>query len=339
MNTLARYRIGDTQLHTGLLAYQQPQGWTLPQSQFGQSIEQARAGAEGLVFYPYLYLFSRGEDDFNLPAGSAALLQDVIATDDTLVDTPEAQTAAGVAFGERLSNWAGDYGATVLGVAAVFIAGLALGARAWRRRAAPPALDDDAPARRTDWRRLAREVDRDIISLPTFKEVSAILRATGAAKVAAFRRARVLDLVSLGPTTVNEVVDSIGACAHDARTLRYLEESNLLGYVAIDGKQVSITEQGQRFLEQWRGAGYSGEYLAFLEARLSENLVLACPHCGTKTLGHWFWDHFQCLGCHRHLAIGDSPRIRRKTKETADSIHSLFHEGRGEEMPQVRRFS
>lgn len=339
-----RYNIGSKQMFTGLASYQEPGKWTLSPKQFEQSISEAQQGSDGLVFYPYMYLFSRGKDDgYNLIPGSAASL-DAIFPSLVAVSAPVDEIkSVGVELDESISLSLPKFNNVWLVVAIVFIA-VVLSFFMFRRWQAgpghavgPSVSKADQPGRRSsdyllNLRQLAIETERDIISHDTFLKVSSILRATGAAKVASFRRARVLDIVGSKAKTLNEIVAEAGVSAQDARTLRFVEESNLLNYLIIDGNQVSITDKGRQYLQHWQRAGYSKGSLAFLEARLKESLVLDCPYCGTHTLGHWFWENFQCTGCHRHLDVSESSLIHRKVEVKSASIHSLFHEGNDDDQ-------
>jgi peptidoglycan/xylan/chitin deacetylase (PgdA/CDA1 family) len=69
----ARYQIGTRPLLVGLEAYQEPGKWTLDDDLFARSIEAATTGANGIVFYPYLYLFGRSGTGSDMPGGSAEL--------------------------------------------------------------------------------------------------------------------------------------------------------------------------------------------------------------------------------------------------------------------------
>ncbi len=334
----ARYRVGDKQVFTGLASYQEPGKWTLSPKQFEKSIAQAQPGSDGLVFYPYLYLFSRGKDEgYNLAQGSAALLDGILPSTEVSLSTDDVDRTSVTFDAETTSTTSNlNYAWLTAAIAFVAVTLLFIMLRRWQARPVqgtqPSAPKRDQAGRRSsdyllNWRQLSAETEQDLISHDTFMKVSALLRTTGAAKVASFRRARVLDIVSQRPKTLNEIVTEAGVHAHDARTLRYVEESNLLNYVALNGNTVSITEKGQQYLMRWNNSGYSKDCLSFLEARLKESLMLDCPYCGAHTLGHWFWENFQCIGCHRHLDVSESSAIHRKAEVESASIHSLFHEG------------
>ena len=75
---MARYRVGDKGLFAGISAYQKPGVWTMTDKQFSESIERAKVGVSGIVFYPYLYMFGRGEQGWNMPKESALALNNII---------------------------------------------------------------------------------------------------------------------------------------------------------------------------------------------------------------------------------------------------------------------
>jgi hypothetical protein len=70
----ARYQVGATPLLVGLEAYQEPGKWTLDPGLFARSIDVATTGANGVVFYPYLYFFGRSGTGRDMAAGSAEQL-------------------------------------------------------------------------------------------------------------------------------------------------------------------------------------------------------------------------------------------------------------------------
>ncbi|MBI3772857.1 MAG: hypothetical protein HY272_09185 [Gammaproteobacteria bacterium] len=354
----ARYRVGNKQVFTGLASYQEPGKWSQSSKEFEKSLEEAQPGSDGLVFYPYSYLFGRGKEaGYNLEPGSAALLDGIVTNasvavvpgsdsnrpSNTVDKKPTESVIPTTDITESTSSPNYAWLAAILG--SVVVALLFMMFRRWQSHSshdkAPPTPERGKTGRRSsdhlrNWRQLSAETEQEIISYDTFMKVSALLRATGAAKVASFRRARVLDIVSDRPKTMNEIIAEAGVNTQDARTLRFVEESNLLGYVAIDGNRVSITDKGRQFLIHWQDAGYSKDCLSFLEARLKESLLLDCPYCGAHTLGHWFWENFQCIGCHRHLDISESSLIHRKPEVVSASIHSLFHEGNDNDRPITR---
>jgi peptidoglycan/xylan/chitin deacetylase (PgdA/CDA1 family) len=71
-----RFHVGDTPILLGVEAYQQPGRWAFDKGLFERSVTLARRGTEGVVFYPYLYLFGRSGGDRDMPPGSL----DVLAT-------------------------------------------------------------------------------------------------------------------------------------------------------------------------------------------------------------------------------------------------------------------
>jgi uncharacterized lipoprotein YddW (UPF0748 family) len=70
----ARFHAGDTPILAGIEAYQKPGAWTFDRALFERSISQARVGTDGIAFFPYLHLFSRGGDGRDMPPGSADAL-------------------------------------------------------------------------------------------------------------------------------------------------------------------------------------------------------------------------------------------------------------------------
>lgn len=69
-----RFHVGQTPVLAGIEAYQEPGRWTLDAATFRQAITLARTGTEGVVFYPYLHLFSRAGTGRDMPPGSADML-------------------------------------------------------------------------------------------------------------------------------------------------------------------------------------------------------------------------------------------------------------------------
>jgi peptidoglycan/xylan/chitin deacetylase (PgdA/CDA1 family) len=69
-----RFHVGDTPILLGLEAYEQPGGWAFDKALFERSVTLARRGTEGVVFYPYLYLFGRSGGDRDMPPGSLDVL-------------------------------------------------------------------------------------------------------------------------------------------------------------------------------------------------------------------------------------------------------------------------
>jgi peptidoglycan/xylan/chitin deacetylase (PgdA/CDA1 family) len=69
-----RFHVGDTPVLLGVEAYQQPGQWTFEKTLFEKSVMLARQGTDGIVLYPYLYLFGRSGTGRDLPPGSLDIL-------------------------------------------------------------------------------------------------------------------------------------------------------------------------------------------------------------------------------------------------------------------------
>jgi len=74
----SRLNIGRKPLFIGIAAYQKPDSWSLTTNEFARSVHFSRSGSEGIVVYPYLYLFGRGEQAWNMPAGTPQLLHELV---------------------------------------------------------------------------------------------------------------------------------------------------------------------------------------------------------------------------------------------------------------------
>jgi peptidoglycan/xylan/chitin deacetylase (PgdA/CDA1 family) len=70
-----RFRVGDTPILLGIEAYQEPGLASFDEVLFERSFVLARQGTEGVVLYPYLYLFGRSGGDRDMPPGSLGVLR------------------------------------------------------------------------------------------------------------------------------------------------------------------------------------------------------------------------------------------------------------------------
>jgi uncharacterized lipoprotein YddW (UPF0748 family)/peptidoglycan/xylan/chitin deacetylase (PgdA/CDA1 family) len=91
-----RFRVGDTPILLGIEAYQEPDRGAFDKALFERSVMLAQRGTEGVVFYPYFYLFARSGGDRDMPPGSS----DVLRT----FGSRTAEGGAGVIAGRRSTN-------------------------------------------------------------------------------------------------------------------------------------------------------------------------------------------------------------------------------------------
>jgi peptidoglycan/xylan/chitin deacetylase (PgdA/CDA1 family) len=302
----ARYRIGDTQLMTGLASYQDPERWKMTGREFRRSVELGAKGSDGVGFFDYSHLFGKGDAAGNMDAKDVAFLPDYLRSG----GKQEAETRG------RLFNKV-PVALPSFGLLAVAAALVLLWTRIRKKNihGQSPSRErrqkTDFSAAGVDFNALESAIRfRESVSPQTFEETFAVLKGVGPQNISRFRRMRLLEMLTDGPISLIEAQRRLSGPDLGLTGLRRIEEAGMLGYLEIDGDgMVSLSDLGRKLLERGVESGYSAALINFIDARLVEHLVLDCVKCPGKTVGHWFWQHYECSECRHKAEIVRSPRI------------------------------
>lgn len=332
----ARYKVGSKPLFAGVEGYQEPGAWTLDASQFGAALDAARQGAEGVLVYPYLHLFGRGDADRNMPAEGKEVLATKVGKAALRARGRQAERRDGASRIEPASSqwWRTDQALEVEPSTSPvpFVADAA--------HAGPTALPNPEEEWAIHWRTLLsasvgasglgaltavtivarrrrRAREQTLLAAPStqalpripvqvadlrgargYELTSALLRRLGPVGIERCRMALVLDALEQRGEDLAAVIEALSQVPGWRRlTLRYLEESSLLGYVHLDGRSTSITPSGVRELERARADGFDRESWQLIEARIHEMVPLACGRCRSINYAHWLWRAIDCFRC------------------------------------------
>lgn len=322
-----RFKIGDRQLMTGLLSYQQPEHWRLTDRELEKSVELGLRGTDGIAFYNYLNLFGEDENDsWNMPGSSVAAIRSALdsaqssglAVEAGTVgqkDPPELPAEGGARWFDALAKMdRADTWLILLG----FVGLIAVVVFKIRRRdtqslsvgAGPDGCKEMvlSPDR---LRELQNRIERSRnIPGDMLAEVRSILNCLGARKISFFKQIHMLDLMQNGKDSINSILEHFSERERSANILRDVEELDLLGYVQIEADgALSVTDLGRQVIDQGKAQGYSKTLIEFIDSRLAEDIVISCPHCDARTLGQWFWKTFECSGCHKKTDITKAANV------------------------------
>ncbi|MBN1947215.1 MAG: polysaccharide deacetylase family protein [Bradymonadales bacterium] len=281
-----RLQIGERPLYIGLSTFQRPGDWSYPIEDFEQALGLAHTGTDGIVAYPYLYLFGRGDEQWNMPAGSSRAFLRMES--------------------ERTSMLPLSAGVSGLIVSIlVFLA--------WRRRrpgSARPRQPVAAPFVLSEWRELDREIQQGSFSGALAEQVCMWLRRYASARVSHYRIMFLLDTVLCAKDREVEVERVLGGIpGWSLLGKRYLEEACLTGHLVRNDGMIEVTEQGRTALHTAQQEGYSRDLWVFIENRLHETLQAPCPHCDAVNPAYWFWLHFDCTSCRRQVDLRHCQQI------------------------------
>jgi peptidoglycan/xylan/chitin deacetylase (PgdA/CDA1 family)/uncharacterized lipoprotein YddW (UPF0748 family) len=311
----SRNNIGSKPMFVGLAAYQKPGSWSYKTNEFARSINIGRSGSEGIVVYPYLYLFGRGAQAWNMPAETPQLLHKLVHQK-TEVQQTDLVPMLFLGLGQRYNILA------LIGGAIVFIAALTVGVKVkWQHHehGRIPSNDDECCE---DWQKLDTQIQQGDLSGRLCQQVSTFLHQIGSHEISKYRIAYVLDL--LESTSGSFSLDNLHYPIDGWKVLgyRYLEEASLLGYIYLNNGSTAITAQGRQELVQARSEGYSKDSWEFVEKRLHETLTVECPFCAKRNLTHWFWSDFECSSCRREASLQSCLKIElnRANVETSSFI-------------------
>lgn len=307
-----RYWIGDKNLLMGLAAYQTPDKWTVSNNEFEKSVEIASKGSNGIALYDYSHLFGKGEKGWNSEDGNVQFLHDYYRKD-TAPASPAIPPKKGLLSPATVSIlWEG---LVLIGLGLVILWHIirrkqSSGIRLNAKDTTHEKVELDA----IDFKALEEAITSGAnINADIFQEVSKILKAIGPQNISRFRRIRLLELVQKKPVSLTLIQKRLASYHNDMATLRRVEEAGMLGYVEIDSKgMVSITDAGRTLLEEGKESGYNRELINFVDRRLIEHLIIDCVKCSGKTIGHWFWQNYECSECHHKTDVIHSPNIALK---------------------------
>ena len=342
-----RYLIGDTPLFTGLLGYQQPRKWKLTDRELGKSINLGTESADGVVFYNYMNLFGEGEEtSWNMPESSISAIKKAL---DSLgqpvrpkVETPLTSLSNDVVTDEKLGMASKrEYGPAHAILLIGFMAILGFVFYVIKRNGmhyydlSPSTLSDglmDLSANHLQQLDVRIEGSRNIEN-SLFIEVTRLLNSLGANKITYLRQVQILDLIHQGWNTPSQLVEELAGQLKAPRVLRQIEEMALLEYIEITEKgNIKNTNYGEETLAKAPSEGYSRELLSFIDRRLSEDIIMTCPTCASRTAGQWFWNDFECSVCHRKSCVAEAANIYVSKKAsnsllaTPPEMHAISHQ-------------
>lgn len=305
--TQSRNYIGTRELWIGIPGYRNPGKWEYSTDEFGTALQYSTKGSNGIVLYPYLWLFGKGEPEWNMPAGSTTVLRD-FSIEHGFAGSKTRQAATAGRQPTAL-------GVTGLVGGLMIMALLAAGTVIRRRQQTDnrcTASENYQENKRIDWRNLAREIEQCTDISRICGQIGVLLRNYGSQKIFRYRIAFVLDLLQSSPeldSAFNSVADTISGWKILGQ--RYMEEACRLGYVRIENRKAALTNEGREMLRQTREEGYDRELWEFMELRLHETLTASCPACGTDNATHWFWEGFDCSRCGTDVLLVNCTRVER----------------------------
>ena len=332
VNFITRYWTGSGKtVLTGLQGYQKPGAFTLDPVTFHRMLEVAAPGTDGLVFYPYLHLFGRGEPSQNLEIDAARTIA-AIKTASPAVATvapvqqpvPARPDANPSAPGPSERSSTGGIGPWWLIAWVVAATGISAGAvlwLLWSRRERQPglrssrgggdAVETDANGPLADWRQLNQSIQGGSVSGQVCVQVSRILRNHGPRGIDKNRLLYTLFLVKRSDGALASFLDAVRSVpGWQQLGLRNLQEATMLRLVLQEGISFGMTPAGEEELQRAIDAGFDPEFWEFVEGRMHETLAVDCPHCGTSNLSNWYWDSFECRGCGATVALHRVERIK-----------------------------
>lgn len=309
-----RYKVGNRPIYVGLESYQKPGAWSLDEKTFARSVALASGGVEGLAFYPYLYLFGRGDEDWNLPAAGLAGLGGVART---AVDSPgddPSPGGGGASTRSLLTNVSSmTVGVVLISIAISFgVTGICL--YIFRRRRSNvrgpaqierignnhmlPPPGSVALTVLPNWQTLESEIRINPISPSTTTIISSLVSRYGSREVEQKRIAAVLEACDRTNGVIADILSDVSITKEWKNlSIHYLHECGALGLISIVDGVGELTRDGQMELIRATEDGFERETWEFIERRLHETLTAICPECGAANLAHWFWSDVECRNC------------------------------------------
>ncbi|MEZ5692007.1 MAG: poly-beta-1,6-N-acetyl-D-glucosamine N-deacetylase PgaB [Rickettsiales bacterium] len=315
VNFAVRSATGSRKLFTGLSAYQQPQSWKMTAREFETSLKYAAELAGGVVFYNYANLFGRGDiPEWNMESSQVKFLEKQIP----LYKAKKLSGDSGKFIKDKIILSPKIHNLLFAGGGAALTVIFIIGWRTLRKKRIHGISVDSDNGRKleinisdVDFSTLEREISANgDIPAEMVARVSEILKSMGPQRISHFRRMRLLQMVKDKPVSVSLLQKQMATSPNMLSGLRRIEEAGVLGYIKIDSVgNATITSIGKDLLEKSVEDGYSIELINFIDQRLVEHLVICCNQCGANTLGHWFWDYFECSGCHNKFDITGAKSI------------------------------
>lgn len=306
-----RYLVGTRQVYVGLEAYQKPGSWSLDAQTFARSVDVARYGADGLVFYPYLHLFGRGDEDRRLPAKGLAGIAPAVGLSPGGGISPDNGGEEAV---KRQTNQISGMTAVVIFIAAGSSFGAAIYCVYILRRRRERARGSDrlerdnhimlpAPAGQAlavfpNWRTLEDEIKMRPIPPSACAIISSVISRYGSRDVEKNRLTAVLDACDRTGGSIADILSDLSVTREwNNLGIHYLHECGALDLIVIVDGIAELTAEGRTELEKAQSDGFDREIWEFVERRLHETLTATCPDCGAPNLAHWFWSDVECRNC------------------------------------------
>jgi hypothetical protein len=294
----ARIRVGTKPLLMGLSAYKKPGGWDYTEKEWAEALEVSNKGPQGVVVYPYMYLFGRGNSAWNAPQGSAALFKEMIKSNIGLANTN--------IFYFILEKTRQDYFYhLLLGVSGIMVMVFFVYLRRKRSHKDIKNISyyDVKPS--MGWQELDRYIQEKNITGEIFEQVMLTMRQFNYQRIEKYRLAFILDILQNYPDPLSALLNGALNQIPDWKVIgfRYLEEARLLGYVHVYDTSASITEEGIKEFQSICDDGYSKDLWIFVEKRLHENVLISCSSCCTKNLSQWYWPTFKCIKCKKEIFV------------------------------------
>ena len=316
----ARWRSGSTPVWHGIQAYQASEHPPMGLGEFGLLLDSMGSGSKGVALFALGPVLSLGTDEdtpFNMPRGADDLVRRW-ALGQTVVPTAAAAPATRPALVDPSARLAGATArdASRESIIPSWLWGLMGGASAvtllWfvRARSNRPeptfpdmplsvlkalASEPELTGAQADLivRRLAavRPVELDVLRAAQL--LSGLIEAGG--------RLRIEETMALDPSDL-----TIGK-AREA------------GWIRHDGQTWYLTSEGRRLLEDRASSGDLRPWIHFVEERLGESLLVACPKCGAELAGLWLRPALSCRACHIRFPIHESPAVTVRARQGSNT--------------------
>jgi len=299
-----QWRTGATPIWIGIQAYQEPGRPPIDLDEFGSLLESVRKGSAGVALFSYAPLFSVATEDdskYNMPAGSAAMVGQwaqgfPVGFADRESDDDSVRGGGTRAFEHTHrtvpGGWSGSPIAWSLAGVGLVLAAQWLAVALRPRKRPPHAPDLPLPVLQT----LARE------TLMTGTQADFISQRLQKLKPAEVERIRsdalLLAIAERGgemPAAVGSPADSMAA-----------ETSLAQGLIEEVAGHWRLTTPGSTRLRELLAHSASLNWVQFVNSRLDETLLVACPHCGANQQGRWLRPTLGCPTCHRRFPLRDS---------------------------------
>jgi hypothetical protein len=91
--------------------------------------------------------------------------------------------------------------------------------------------------------------------------------------------------------------------------MSHLKEALMHNCLQLSQDKITITRKGLHELEIMQKKGFSSDHWIFIEKRLHENLIVACPYCSAENTVQWYWPNFTCASCVKEVRLKDCDSI------------------------------